>query len=239
MQNLYKNNLTIALDGYSSTGKSSFAKLIAAKLGYLYVDSGAMYRVVTLHCIEKGLFDNTEEPAPDLVINELPAIEISFRRDEREGLNLTYLGDKMVEKEIRSMLVSGKVSYISTIAEVRATMVDLQRKMSESGGVVMDGRDIGTVVFPDAEIKIFMTASADIRAERRHKELREKGVEEDFADVLHNISERDRIDSGRDASPLLRADDATLLDNSSITIEEQMIWFFEMYKEILNKDENS
>ena len=236
---MYNDNLTIALDGYSSTGKSSFAKLIAAKLGYLYVDSGAMYRVVTLHCIEAGLFKETEEPAIDLVIKELPAIEISFRRNEKEGLNLTYLGDRMVEKEIRSMFVSGKVSYISTIAEVRVAMVRLQREMSKSGGVVMDGRDIGTVVFPDAEIKIFMTASADIRADRRHKELKEKGVEEDFADVLHNISERDRIDSGREASPLKRADDATLLDNSSITIEEQLIWFFDKYKDILNRDENS
>ena len=236
---MYKNNLSIAIDGYSSTGKSSFAKLIAAKLAYLYVDSGAMYRVVTLHCIEAGLFDNTEEPASDLVINELPHIEISFRRDENEDLNLTFLGERMVEKEIRSMLVSGKVSYISTIAGVRSAMVMLQRSMSESLGVVMDGRDIGTVVFPDAEIKIFMTASLEIRAERRHKELMEKGVGENFANVLHNISERDRIDSGREASPLKRAEDATLLDNSSITIEEQMIWFFETYKEVLKKDENS
>lgn len=239
MQNLYKDNLTIALDGYSSTGKSSFAKLIAAKLSYLYVDSGAMYRAVTLHCIEKGLFKNTEEPDAALVIKELPFIDISFRRDEKQGLNLTYLGNRMVEKEIRSMLVSGKVSYISTIAEVRAAMVNLQRKMSESGGVVMDGRDIGTVVFPDAEIKIFMTASPEIRAERRYKELKEKGVEADFEDVLNNISERDRIDSGREASPLLQADDATLLDNSSITIEEQMDWFFETFMEVLKKDENS
>jgi len=137
------------------------------------------------------------------------------------------------------MLVSGRVSYISTIAEVRAAMVYLQRKMSESGGVVMDGRDIGTVVFPDADIKIFMTASQEIRAERRYKELKEKGVEEDFAGVLYNISERDRIDSGRAASPLLRASDATLLDNSSITIEEQMEWFFETYNEVLKYDEKS
>lgn len=230
---IYKNNLTIALDGFSSTGKSSFAKLIAAKLGYLYVDSGAMYRVVTLHCLEQGLFEDGDEPAADLVIKELQSIIIRFHRDEEKGLNLAYLGDRLVESEIRTMHVSSHVSYISTIAEVRAAMVEQQRAMSEKGGVVMDGRDIGTVVFPDAEIKIFMTASAEIRAGRRHKELIEKGVGEDFKVVMHNISERDRIDSGREASPLMQAEDAVLLDNSMITIEAQMTWFFETFKEIL------
>lgn len=236
---LYKDNITVAIDGYSSTGKSSFAKLIASKLDYLYVDSGAMYRVVTLHCLERGLFDNNDEPSFEEIIKELPAIEISFRRDEEQDLNLTYLGNKMVESEIRSMRVSGRVSYISTIPEVRAALVRLQRDMGRSGGVVMDGRDIGTVVFPDAEIKIFMTASPEIRAERRYKELIEKGLKEDFEAVMHNISERDRIDSGRKASPLKRADDATLLDNSSITIEEQMTWFFDTFKEILDNEKNS
>jgi len=233
---LYKDSLTIAIDGYSSTGKSSFAKLIASELDYLYVDSGAMYRVVTLHCMERGLFDNSDEPSFSDIIKELPAIDISFRRDEEKNLNLTYLGDRMVESEIRSMRVSGNVSYVSTIAEVRAAMVKQQRAMGETGGVVMDGRDIGTVVFPNAEIKIFMTASPEIRAERRHKELTEKGVKEDFKAVMHNISERDRIDSGRDASPLKRAEDATLLDNSSITIEEQMTWFFDTFKEVLDNE---
>ncbi len=238
MQNMYKNNLTIAIDGFSSTGKSSFAKLIAAKLSYFYVDSGAMYRAVTLHCIESGLFDKTEEPSFDKVINEIPNIDITFRKNKK-GLNLCYLGNRMVEKEIRSMHVSGKVSYISTIPEVRLAMVKLQREISNAGGVVMDGRDIGTVVFPDAEIKIFMTASPEIRAERRYKELIEKGMMEDFANVMHNISERDRIDSGRETSPLKKADDAILLDNNEITIDQQMTWFFDSFKKILINSEKS
>lgn len=236
---IYKNNLTIAIDGFSSTGKSSFAKLIATKLAYLYVDSGAMYRVVTLHCMEQGLFKESDEPSADLVIKELSSIIIRFHRDEEYGLNLAYLGDRQVESEIRSMHVSSHVSYISTIPEVRAALVDQQRAMSKEGGVVMDGRDIGTVVFPDAEIKIFMTASPEIRAKRRHKELIEKGVNEDFEAVVHNISKRDRIDSGRVASPLMQADDAVLLDNSEISIEEQMVWFLDTFKEILKDEAHS
>ncbi len=227
------HQLIIAIDGYSSTGKSTYAKLLASALNYIYVDSGAMYRVVTLHCMEKGLFNNTGEPDTALVIAELPAIHISFRRNPETGVNEACLNGRVVESEIRSMAVSGHVSYISTIAEVRRKMVALQRELGTEGGVVMDGRDIGTVVYPHAQIKIFMTAGVDVRAERRRKEMEEKGINEDFEKVRHNLSERDRIDSGREESPLKQADDAILLDNSHMTIEEQMDWFFKKFENIL------
>lgn len=225
--------LVIAIDGYSSTGKSSFAKLIAKELNYIYVDSGAMYRAVTLHCMEKGLFDNTDEPDRKLVIRELTNIFVSFRRNPASGVNETCLNDIVVEREIRTMSVSDNVSYISTIPEVREKMVALQREIGTDGGVVMDGRDIGTVVYPHADIKLFMTAAVEVRAERRRKELEEKGIAEDFEKVKQNIANRDRIDSGREASPLKQADDAILLDNSNMTIPEQMTWFFEKFKERL------
>jgi cytidylate kinase len=232
----HAKGLVIAIDGHSSTGKSSFAKLIAKELNYIYVDSGAMYRAVTLHCMEKGLFDHTDAPDKQLVIDELPAVKVSFRRDPDTGMNETCLDNRVVEKEIRSMAVSGNVSYISTIAEVREKMVALQREIGTEGGVVMDGRDIGTVVYPNAQIKIFMTAGVEVRAERRRKELEEKGINEDFEKVKKNISDRDRIDSGRETSPLRQADDAVLLDNSNMTIPEQMKWFFETFGERLKAD---
>jgi len=163
--------LIIAIDGYSSTGKSTYAKLIAKELNYIYVDSGAMYRAVTLHCMEKGLFDNSDEPDTDKVIQELKNVHIHFKINENSGVNETCLGDKVVEKKIRTMEVSGHVSYISTIAGVRTKMVALQREIGTQGGVVMDGRDIGTVVYPHAQIKIFMTADPEVRAERRRIEL--------------------------------------------------------------------
>lgn len=225
--------LIVAIDGFSSTGKSTFAKLLAAKLGYIYVDSGAMYRAVTLHCMEKGLFNTTKSPDEKLVYSELPNIHISFRRNEITGVNETCLNDRVVEKEIRSMAVSGNVSYISTLSEVRKKMVILQRQLGTEGGVVMDGRDIGTVVYPHAHIKIFMTAGVEVRAERRRKELEEKGINEDFDKVRKNISDRDRIDSGRSESPLKQAEDAILLDNSNMTIPEQMDWFFKEFADKL------
>lgn len=226
--------LIIAIDGHSSTGKSTYARLIAKALGYIYVDSGAMYRAVTLHCIERGLFESTDAPDISLVNRELEGIHISFRLNPESGINETCLGERVVEKEIRTMEVSGHVSYISTIAEVRTKMVALQREIGTEGGVVMDGRDIGTVVYPHAQIKIFMTADAAVRAERRRKELEEKGVNEDFEKVIENIRKRDRIDSGREVSPLKQADDAVLLDNSFMTIEEQMTWFFETFRDKLH-----
>jgi CMP/dCMP kinase len=224
-----KGKLIIAIDGHSSTGKSSYAKLIAKELNYIYVDSGAMYRAVTLYCMEKGLFDGGEEPAKSLVVAALPHIFVSFRRNPETGINETCLNGRVVEKEIRTMAVSDHVSYISTIPEVREKMVALQREIGTEGGVVMDGRDIGTVVYPHADIKIFMTAGVEVRAERRRKELEEKGIEEDFEKVKKNIAERDRIDSGRATSPLVQADDAVLLDNSEMTIPEQMVWFFRTF----------
>ncbi len=230
----YAANLVVAIDGYSSTGKSTFAKLIARELGYIYVDSGAMYRAVTLYCMEKGLFDSTDEPAVSSVVALMDEIHISFQRDPVTGGNSTCLGDRVVEKEIRTMAVSSHVSYISTIAEVRSQMVAQQREIGTDGGVVMDGRDIGTVVYPYAQIKIFMDASAEVRAERRRIELVEKGIAEDFNKVLENIRKRDRIDSGREVSPLRKAEDAVLLDNSHMTIDQQMEWFFETFREKLN-----
>ena len=230
------DRLIIAIDGHSSTGKSTFAKLIAKKLNYIYVDSGAMYRAVTLHCMEKGLFDGGEDPAAALVIAELPHIFVSFRRNPETGVNETCLNDRVVEKEIRTMAVSDHVSYISTIPEVRVKMVALQREIGTEGGVVMDGRDIGTVVYPHADIKIFTTAGVEVRAERRRKELEEKGIQEDFEKVKRNFAERDWIDSGRETSPLKQADDAVMLDNSEMTIPQQMEWFFRTFDTMLKAE---
>ena len=221
--------LIIAIDGHSSTGKSTYAKLIAKELNYIYVDSGAMYRAVTLFCMERGLFGQTDEPSRVAVVAELPGIYVTFRRNPETGINETCLNGRVVEKDIRTMAVSDHVSYISTIPEVREKMVALQREIGTEGGVVMDGRDIGTVVYPHADIKIFMTAGEEVRAERRRKELEEKGIEEDFEKVKKNIAERDRIDSGRATSPLIQAEDAVLLDNSEMTIPEQMEWFFRTF----------
>jgi len=207
--------------------------MIASELGYSYVDTGAMYRSVTLYCMKKGLFDQTEEPAPQKVNTLLNEIHIEFRRNKETGMNETWLSGQMVEKQIRSMEVSGHVSYISTIPEVRERMVDLQREMGKNGGVVMDGRDIGTVVYPDADIKIFMTANPEIRAERRRLELEQKGVAANFSEVKMNIEKRDRIDSGRKTSPLKQAPDAVLLDNSNMTVEAQMEWLKSTFAHVL------
>ncbi len=232
-------NLIVAIDGHSSTGKSSFAKMIARELGYIYVDSGAMYRAVTLHCMEKGLFDEHLAPSEEAVMELLPGIEISFRRNPETEVNEACLNGRVVEREIRSMEVSDHVSYISTIPGVRTQMVELQRKLGTEGGVVMDGRDIGTVVYPDAQIKIFMTAGVEVRAERRRKELEEKGVSVDPEKVRRNIMERDRIDSGRETSPLKQADDAKLLDNSEMTFADQMEWFFSEFDNILRDGQDN
>lgn len=222
-------NLIIAIDGHSSTGKSTYAKLIAKELGYVYVDTGAMYRAVTLYCMEHGLFDKSEEPSAEEVNALLEHLYITFRRNPENGVNETCINGRVVEQEIRTMEVSDHVSYISTLPDVREQMVELQREIGHDGGVVMDGRDIGTVVYPHAHIKIFMTARPDVRAERRRKELEGKGIAADFEKVKHNIMERDRIDSGRATSPLKQADDAVMLDNSDMTIAEQMSWFYETF----------
>lgn len=211
-------DITIAVDGYSSTGKSSFAKRIARRFGFLYLDSGAMYRGVTLFAQEQGLIaeDNTISPELEKALDEL---DLYFGED-----SMCYMGNRCIEDEIRSMKVSSQVSPIATLPYVRDWVDNRLRALGAGGRVVMDGRDIGTSVFPDAELKIFMTASAEVRAQRRYDEMLSRGAEPDFMEVLSNIKERDFIDSHRDASPLRRADDAYGLDNSEMTIEEEVAW---------------
>jgi cytidylate kinase len=210
------------------------AKSIAQELGYIYIDSGAMYRVVTLYALRKGLINNG---VPDTVklIAELKNIKITFKWDEISGKNTTFLNGENVEEEIRRLEVSENVSPISTIAEVRHEMVKQQRENGTNKGIVMDGRDIGTVVFPAAELKIFMTASPEIRAQRRFQELKEKGQEVDFDSILQNVEGRDEIDSNREVSPLKKADDALILDNSNLSREEQLKWTLEKVKEITER----
>lgn len=216
--------LVIAIDGHSSGGKSTFAKAIAEKLGLTYVDSGAMYRAVALYALENGLILQ-EEIRKESLIKELDIIDIEIQYSEERKRYETWLNGRNIEDEIRGVEVSRWASSVSAIAEVRVAMVDLQRKISENRGVVMDGRDIGTVVFPRADIKIFLTASAEVRAERRHQEMQEKGLEASLKEVLDNINLRDHQDSTRDASPLKPAEDSIGLDNSKMSLEEQMTWF--------------
>jgi cytidylate kinase len=226
--------IIITLDGYSSCGKSTFAKAIASELGYLYIDSGAMYRAVTLFCLRKGLVAGgiADESR---IIGLLPEMNISFRPNSETGYFETLLNGEPVEREIRDRAVSDNVSAVSTIAEVRSKLVDLQREMGSGGGIVMDGRDIGTVVFPGAELKIFMTASPEVRAQRRYLELVSKGLQADLDAVVKNITDRDRIDSSRNVSPLRQAVDAVVLDNSDMTPEEQMKWFRKLFKKKMNE----
>lgn len=225
--------ITIAIDGHSSCGKSTMAKDLAREIGYIYIDSGAMYRAVTYYCLQHNLF--TED---NVKLNELQAsmsdIHISFRLNA-EGRPETYLNGECIEKEIRGMAVSSRVSLIATIGFVREAMVALQQEMGKEKGIVMDGRDIGTTVFPDAELKIFVTASAEVRAQRRYDELKVKGEEASYDSILENVKERDRIDSGRAISPLRKADDAILLDNSDMTIPEQKAWLLERFTEVASK----
>ncbi len=221
--------LIIAVDGYSSCGKSTFAKAIAKELNYLFIDSGAMYRAVTLFCIRKGYIRKSMVKEKD-ISESMSDIYIKFRYNPDIDQYETYLNGENVETEIRQVEVSSLVSIISKIRAVRERLVELQREIGMMKGIVMDGRDIGTVVFPDADIKIFMIATEEIRAERRYKELQGKGINVEFQDVLDNIAERDEIDSGREISPLRKADDAFVLDNSDMTVSEQMEWF----REILN-----
>ena len=229
-----RKKITITVDGYSSCGKSTFAKAIAADLGYLYIDSGAMYRSVTLFCHRHGLVAGGVANISG-IISVLPEIKITFRINSDTGFNETLLNGEMVERELRDRAVSDNVSAVSTIAEVRKKLVELQRAAGARGGIVMDGRDIGTVVFPHAELKIFMTASPAVRAKRRYLELVEKGMQADIAAVEKNINERDRIDSTREISPLRKADDAVVLDNSEMTVREQMVWFRELFKQKMNE----
>jgi cytidylate kinase len=232
-----EKKIIIAIDGHSSCGKSTLAKSLARELGYVYIDSGAMYRAVTLYALRNGWIKNGE-PDRQKVIEGLKDIKITFHWDEKTEQNTTFLNGENVEEEIRQLEVSQNVSPISTIAEVRHEMVKQQRENGKNKGIVMDGRDIGTVVFPDAELKIFMTASPEIRAQRRFKELKEKGLEVNFEEILKNVEERDSIDSGREVSPLKKADDALVLDNSYLTREEQLQWSLERAKEKMEEDES-
>lgn len=224
--------IVIAIDGFSSNGKSTMAKSLAKEIGYIYIDSGAMYRAVTLYCIKHGLFDGDKLDETGLH-NEIKNIKIEFRLNKETGMPDTYLNGENVESQIRSMEVSSRVSIVSAIAFVRHAMVAQQQEMGDEKGIVMDGRDIGTVVFPHAEMKIFVTAKPEIRAQRRFDELRSKGdTKTTFEEVLENLKSRDHMDQTRAESPLVKAGDAILLDNSYMTIDEQMQWLLEKFKQI-------
>ena len=226
--------ITIAIDGHSSCGKSTMAKDLAREIGYIYVDTGAMYRSVTLYALRKGLFEDDGSVKTEALEQEMPNIRITFQFNPETGRPDTYLNGEYVEKEIRSLEVSSHVSPIAAIGFVRRALVAQQQQMGKDKGVVMDGRDIGTVVFPDAELKVFVTASAKVRAQRRYDELKAKGMPADFDDILKNVEERDYIDSHREESPLRQADDAILLDNSDMTIPEQKAWLLEQYNRIVS-----
>lgn len=228
-----KKKLIIAIDGYSSCGKSTFALLIAKDLNYIFIDSGAMYRAVTLFCMRENYINNNGLNTAG-ILSRLNEINIDFVFNPDINEYETLLNSENVEQEIRSMAVTVHVSRISQIPEVRARMVEMQRHIGISKGIVMDGRDIGTVVFPDADIKIFMTASIDIRAKRRHTELKNKGINIDFEEIKRTIIARDIADENREISPLRRADDAIILDNSRMTVDEQMLWI----KTIIDRKRN-
>lgn len=216
--------IIIAIDGHSSTGKSSFAKIIAAKYGFVYVDTGALYRGVTLFAVRESLIDDSNKIDRNALAKAIDSLNLEFRATGAEGKSELYLNGELIEREIRGLEVSNKVSFIAALPLVRDFVDRSLNRYGESKGVVMDGRDIGTVVFPDAELKIFMTADTQVRAQRRYKELLEKGEKANFQAVLQNIIQRDYIDENRETAPLKRAVDAILLDNSKMTIEDQIKW---------------
>lgn len=228
-----KNRIIIAVDGFSSCGKSTFAKAIAARLGYIFIDTGAMYRAVTLYALEHGAIRSgiVDEEA---VVSLLGQISISFRFNPQRGASDIYVNGDLAEGKIRTIEVSNCVSRVSAIPEVRHKLVAMQQEMGRRKGVVMDGRDIGTVVFPDAEIKLFMTADPAVRAQRRFKELSEKGDHVTLEQIERNVRERDKADMSRAVSPLRQADDAVVLDNSHMSVDEQMAWFMELYRQRTN-----
>lgn len=216
--------IVIAVDGFSSCGKSTFAKMVAAHLGYIFIDTGAMYRAVTLYaiehdCVENGILNE------ERLIASLDEIQIDFRFNPDRGASDIYVNGQWVEGKIRTIAVSNLVSTVSAIRQVRERLVAMQQAMGREKGVVMDGRDIGTVVFPNAELKIFMTADPEVRAERRYKELQAKGEEVSREEIVENIRQRDHLDQTRAISPLRKADDAIVLDNGGMTLEEEMEWF--------------
>lgn len=229
--------ITIAIDGHSSCGKSTMAKDLARELGYIYIDTGAMYRSVTLYAMQNGFIDAEHNIDTEGLKKAMPDISISFKFNHTTGRPDTYLNGKCVENEIRTMEVSNNVSPIATLGFVREAMVNQQRLMGKEGGVILDGRDIGTVVFPDAELKIFVTASDEIRAQRRYDELTAKGEKVRYEDILKNVRERDYIDSHREIAPLTKAADAIVLDNSNLTIPEQQEWLLKLTKEAVSASE--
>ncbi|MBQ9214030.1 MAG: (d)CMP kinase [Bacteroidales bacterium] len=228
-----EKNIKIALDGHSSCGKSTLAKQLAAHYGFLFIDTGAMYRAVALYAIENGIINDDDVIDEKKLKNEMDKINISFKNSN--GKNRTLLNSEDVEDKIRQIRVSSKVSKIAAMPFVREKMVSLQRKISENSSVVMDGRDIGTVVFPNAEVKFFVTASLEIRAQRRYKELFEKGEIVDLEQIKQSISQRDFLDSTREISPLKKADDAIELDNSFMTREEQFDFAVKIIDKVLQK----
>ena len=223
--------ITIAIDGHSSCGKSTMAKALASRIGYVYVDTGAMYRAVTLYALRNDIYREDDTIDTELLQQHMDDIEISFRFNPETERPDTYLNGELVENDIRTMEVSNRVSPIAALPFVREAMVAQQQRMGKEKGIVMDGRDIGTVVFPDAELKVFVTASAEVRAQRRFDELKGKGMEADYDEILRNVQERDYIDSHREVAPLRQADDALLLDNSQMTIPEQNEWLYARFLE--------
>ena len=232
MSDTKNNKIIIAVDGYSSCGKSTFAKAIAAQLGYIFIDTGAMYRAVTLYALEHGAIRSgmVDEEA---VVKLLGDIAITFRFNPQRGASDIYVNGDLVEGKIRTIEVSNCVSQVSAIPEVRHKLVAMQQEMGRRRGVVMDGRDIGTVVFPDAELKLFMTADPRVRAERRYRELRDKGMQVSLEEIERNVRERDKADMSRAVSPLRQAKDAIVLDNSHMTVDEQMTWFLDRFAEVM------
>lgn len=224
--------ITIAIDGFSSCGKSTMAKDLAREIGYIYVDTGAMYRAVTLFVLRNGLLNDDGSVDTQALEKNISEISIGFKHvgDGKTSVMHTFLNGEDVENDIRSMEVSNHVSQVAAIPFVRTALVEQQKAMGREKGIVMDGRDIGTTVFPDAELKVFVTASAEVRAQRRFDELKAKGQEASFAEILDNVRQRDYIDSHREVSPLRKADDAIELDNSFMTIPEQKVWLLEQYR---------
>lgn len=224
--------IIIAIDGHSSSGKSTMAKDLARQIGYTYIDTGAMYRAVTLYCMQHNLFEG--EKINEKQLQELlPEINISFQLNKETGRPDTYLNGLNVEQEIRGMAVANRVSPVAALGFVREALVKKQQEMGRQKGIVMDGRDIGTVVFPDAELKIFVTASPEIRAQRRVDELKAKGQSASYEEVLENVKKRDYIDSHREVGPLRQAPDALVLDNSAMTLEEQKAWMLAQYEKVV------
>ena len=228
--------ITIAIDGFSSCGKSTMAKMLAKEVGYIYVDTGAMYRAVTLFAMQNGMIAPNGHVDREALKAKMDTLRVEFKLNSETGKAETYLNGENVEREIRGMEVSGHVSSIAAIDFVRTALVAQQQRMGQDKGIVMDGRDIGTVVFPDAELKVFVTASAEVRAQRRFDELVGKGMEANYDEILRNVQERDYKDSHREVSPLRKADDAIELDNGQLTIAQQLQWLVDRFEEKAGKE---